>query len=277
MRKIPFLLLCLFPLTANAVGINTDAALPVPKGHFLYRTQVRYARSTEDLSGAGRRRHQLELPQVFVYGPAERTALFFIVPVFYRDLNAATPRRTGGVGDLTLLGRYEIFKRDWTLRTFRIALLGGLEIPSGDNPFSSNSIDLPLGIVTSYQTHRNEFDIDFRYKINTESRNVDHGDNFIYNLAYQHRVLPWRLPEAGVPNQFNAVLELNGEYTQRDGGTAADAANSGGHLLLLSPGLQYVTKRIILEASFQYPITQNPNGGQLKTSWRTNGGMRVLF
>lgn len=265
----------LIPSSLYAVGINTDAALPVPKQHVLIRTQTRYTFAHNDPSGAGRRLHQLQFPTVLVYGVTAKTALFGMAPFVYRDLSGS---ETGGIGDPTFLLRQEIAKKDWPLKTWRLALLGGLEIPSGDDPFSSHSIDFPLGLVTSFQTHRFEMDVDVRYKINTEGNGTDPGDDLFYNLAYQHRVFPWRLPEAGIPNQLNLVLEMNGQWAQKDrivGG--AVNANSGGNTIFLSPGLQYVMKRVIVEASFQYPILQELNGNQLKTQFAVNGGMRIQF
>ncbi|MBI2981910.1 MAG: hypothetical protein HYY44_06420 [Deltaproteobacteria bacterium] len=266
-----------FHLRLEAAGINTNVALPVPKGRFILRTQTRYTRMTSDPSGTGRRLHLLEIPNVLVFGATARMALFSILPVLYRDLNITTPRRTAGLGDLAFLMRYEIYKRDWVLRTLRIALFGGLEVPSGDSPFSSGSVDVPLGFVATFQSHRQEVDLDLSYKMNTEGSGVDHGDDFIYNVAYQLRVFPWYLPEEGVPNQLNTVLELNGRFTQRDEAAGLSLANTGGNILFLSPGLQYVMKRVILETSFQYPVAKDLNEAQLESTWAVNGGIRMQF
>lgn len=266
--------LSLIPIV-HAVGINTNVALPVPKNHFVLRTQIRYSSALNDPTGAGRRLYLIWSPITLVYGLTTKAALFGTFPVAYRDLNVATPSRTAGIGDMTLLGRYEVYKKDWFLRTFRAAIFGGLEIPSGDSPFSSDSLDIPLGIVASMQSHRQEIDLDLRYKVNTEGNGVAHGDDFIYNLAYQLRILPWRLPETGIPKQFNLVIEANGQWTQSDVASGTTVANTGGHTLFLSPGLQLAMKRIILEASVQIPVIQDLNGTQLETTFRINGGMRI--
>ena len=47
------------------------------------------------------------------------------------------------------------------------------------------------------------------------------------------------------PTALNAVLELNGLYE-----------TNGDNELLLSPGIQYVTQRWILEATVQLPVWQ---------------------
>lgn len=272
-----FLMMIALPFTVQAVGINTNVALPVPKGHFLVRTQARYTRATKDPTGSGNRLHLVQFPNVLVYGITSKTAAFGVLPIVYRDLTMGTSSSNVGIGDITLFVRQELFKKDWALKTFRVAVLGGIEIPSGDSPFSSNSVDVPLGVVTSYQTHRQEIDLDLRYKINTNGNGVDHGDDFIYNLAYQIRILPWKLPETGVPNQLNFVIEANGKYTQTDRTGGASVANTGGNTIFISPGIQFVTKRVIYEASFQIPVAQNLKGNQLETRWSINGGTRVQF
>lgn len=275
MKKWITILLFLLPATVQAVGINTNNAIPVAKQHFVVRTQSRYTFADDDPSGAGRYLHQIQFPTTLVYGATAKTALFGTVSFIYRDLSGS---RTGGIGDPTFLVRQEIAKKDWLLKTWRLAILGGVEIPSGDDPFSSHSVDFPLGLVTSFQTHRFETDADVRYKINTEGNGTDHGDDLFYNLACQYRIFPWSLPETGIPSQLNLVLETNGQWTQKDkavGGAAG--ANSGGNTIFLSPGIQYVMKRVILETSFQYPILQELNGNQLRTAFAVNGGARIQF
>lgn len=270
---ILFFSLLFVPHLGMAVGINTNVALPVAKGQSLIRVQTRYTFANHDPAQTGRRLHELEFPMVFGYGVSSQMALFGVVPVVYRNLSGV---QNQGIGDLTFLLRQEIAKKDWHLRTFRLALLGGLEIPSGDRPFTSNSLDIPLGLVSSYQTHQEEWDCDLHYQINTEGLNRDHGDNFFYNLAYQRRILPWKLPETGLPNQLNLVLELNGEWTQRDENIGGGViANTGGHMLFLSPGLQYVLRQVILETSFQYPVVRDLNGNQLESTYAIIGSIRL--
>lgn len=272
-----FFMAAAFPLPIHAVGINTNVALPIPKGHFLIRTQVRYTRATKDPTGSGNRLHLVQFPNVLIYGITSKTAVFTIFPVIYRDLTMGTSSKEVGIGDITFFVRQEIFKKDWVLKTFRIALFGGLEVPSGDSPFSTNSVDFPFGVVASYQSHRQEIDLDLRYKVNTAGSGVNHGDNLIYNLAYQLRVLPWKLPETGIPNQLNVVIEANGKFTRVDRRSGASVANTGGNTIFISPGLQFVTKRVIYEASFQVPVVQDLKGTQLETNWAVNGGLRVQF
>jgi hypothetical protein len=53
--------------------------------------------------------------------------------------------------------------------------------------------------------------------------------------------------------------------------------NSGGTTLFLVPGLQYVTKRWIVEAAVQLPINQDLNGTALENDFIVRAGFRLNF
>ena len=60
------------------------------------------------------------------------------------------------------------------------------------------------------------------------------------------------------------LLELNGVSTARAERAGQTVRNSGGHLLFLSPGIQYLPiPPLILEGSVQVPIYRDFNGRQL--------------
>jgi hypothetical protein len=103
------------------------------------------------------------------------------------------------------------------------------------------------------------------------------GDDLIYDLSYQFRVYPWTLPEVGAPNFLYLVAEANGIFSQRSKLKGERIDDSGGHILFLSPGLQFATRRFILEASIQLPIIQDLNGNQVETDFVLSAGFRVNF
>jgi hypothetical protein len=100
-------------------------------------------------------------------------------------------------------------------------------------------------------------------------------------LRQSHRLLPWKLPEKGVPSYLYGVLELNGLWEERSEFAGRDVAQSGGYRLFLSPGLQDVTTRWVAEVSVQFPIVKELNGGavraDLKSDYVVNTGFRIQF
>ena len=249
---------------ARAAAINTDTALPVHQGEFLWREQVRFLKaedSTRDLE-------VIAVPSVFVYGFTEKFALIGVVPYLNKTLKmGGVERGDNGLGDSTLLGRYQVFQLDRPGETFRAQVLGGLKFPTGRDDKSdalgrlpqslqlgSGSYDPMVAGVFSWQRLRWQADFDLAYKINTEANDFRFGNTLAHDAAFQYRLLPWTLPEQGVPSFVYGVLELNGLWAERSALHGGRVGDSGGYTLFLSPGLQYVTRRWIAEISVQLPV-----------------------
>ena len=266
----------------QAAGINTNVALPVSEGGFVYRTQVRFLSASDDPSPLDRDIETYVFSNVVAYGATKNTTLFGIVPYIFRSLESTSAgarqnNDTDGFGDLTLMLRQTIYARDAVQRTSRLGLIAGLEIPAGSEAFSSHSTDFVLGGVYTLQTGRHELDADLLYEINTEARDRELGDELRYDLAYQLRLFPQEWPERGTPSQLYGVLELNGESTEKTLSGGVELDDTGGTVVFLSPGVQWVTQRVIYEASLQLPVVQNLNGDQVETDFVATAGVRVQF
>ena len=272
---------------AAAAPINTDTALPVSQGEFLWREQVRFLKaqdSTRDLE-------VIAVPSVFVYGVTEKFALIGMVP--YMDMTlkmAGINRGAAGLGDSMLLGRYQVFQLDRPGETFRAQILGGLKLPTGRDDKSdamgrlpppmqlgSGSYDPVVGGTFTWQRLRWQADFDLSYKINTKANGFRFGDTLAHDAAFEYRLSPQTLPEQGVPSFIYGVLELNGRWAERSELHGAKVGDSGGYTLFISPGLQYVTQRWVAEISVQWPLIQDLNGNQVKTDYVLSAGFRIRY
>lgn len=266
----------------QAAGINTNVALPVREGGFVYRVQLRFLSASDDPTLLDREIDLFAIPNALVYGATARTTLFGILPYFSRsvDFTDAGLRQSDdvdGFGDLRFLVRQTVHARDALQRTSRLGLLAGLEIPSGKEEFSSHSTDYQLGAVYTLQDGRHELDADLIYKINTEGRGRELGDELQYDLAYQVRVSPWEWPERGTPSQIYLVIEANGKTSRETRSDGAKLDDTGGTIVFLSPGIQFVTRRVIYEGSIQIPVVQDLDGGQVETDFVAATGVRFQF
>lgn len=285
----PLTVLALFTLMGlalggrlEAAGINTNVALPVREGGFVYRTQVRFLRATVDPSSLDRDITAYAISNILVYGATERTTLFGIVPYVVQSLDLTSDgtrqeENVQGFADLTFLLRQQIYARDAVQRTERLGLLGGLEVPTGKDEFSSHSTDFLLGGVYTLQSGRHELDADLIFKVNTEARDVDPGEELQYDVAYQLRVRPWQWPERGTPSQIYAVIEANAISAEKAISDGSRFDDTGGTVVLLSPGIQWVTPRVIYEVSLQFPVIENLNGDQVETDLVALSGVRIQF
>lgn len=276
-----------------AAAINTDTALPVHQGEVLWREQVKFFKF-EDANASG---EVFAVPSVLVYGVTSKFALIGVAPYFDKTLrlDSGIERGANGLGDVTLLGRYEAFQ--WNPgpgKTMRVQLLGGLKFPTGQDDerdglgrlppplqLGTGSFDPVVGGVFTWQTLCWQTDFDLLYQVNTEANDFQFGNRLRHDAAFEYRLLPWQLPEQGVPNFLYGVVELNGIWAERNQTFGRDIAASGGYTLYFSPGLQYVTRRWVAEVSVQFPIVKELGGdavrADLKADYIINAGFRIQF
>jgi hypothetical protein len=275
-----FVLLALeVPALAMGQGINTNAALPVAKGEVIWRSQLRATVATDDPSPMGRELRTLVQPQTLAIGITPRLTLFATLPVLARrrtEMGGSSRRAAPALGDAVLLARYMLFIDDYgPLSTRRVALLGGLKLPTGADRFGTPSYDPIIGAVGTWAANRHELDVDVLYRLTTERQNFEAGDSLRYDLAYRYRLWPKKFGRGLL--QLNGVLELNGSWEDRASRNGDTIRASGGHILFLAPGVQLASNRWILEASLQLPVVQDLHGSQVETDFVGVLSVRIPF
>lgn len=279
---------------SGAAPQSFNTALPVAQGEFVFREQFVLEQSSDDPSGAERDRTAWALVSLLGYGATPDLALFAVAPYVDKDLELTQDgerreRRASGLGDIRLFARYTVFRRDWPGRTLRIAPFAGLKLPTGASeerdglgrlPASvqpgSGSWDPFAGVVATYQTLDFQIDTQASYQANTEANDFAFGDVARLDGSLQVRLWPRELGR-GVPGFLYGVLEANLVHQDKNEIGGRDDPDSGGLSLFVLPGLQYVTKRWIVEAGVQVPLVQELNGTALETDYVLRAGFRVNF
>ncbi len=282
------------PGMAWSAPLTSNTALPVAKGEFVFRQQFVFDQSGDDPSGAGRDREAFAVVSALGYGVNRNLAVFGVLPYVDKRLGLTVggqriARSARGIGDASLFARYTVFQKNWPRRTLRIAPFAGLELPTGADDETdsfgrlppavqpgSGSVDPFGGIVATYQTLDFQFDAQLSYKANIEANNFEFGDVARLDFSFQYRLLPRKL-SGGVPGFLYGILEANLIHRDNDEIGGAEDPNSGGTTLFIVPGLQYVTKRWIVEAGVQLPAFQDLNGTALEKDYVVRGGFRFNF
>jgi len=272
-----------------------NTALPVAKDQFIFREQLLYRQAAEDSGPADRELDVFGAVSVLGHGVSADLAIFGAAPYLDKELDLTTPtgepvtRGSSGIGDARLFGRYTLFHDDAPGRTFRIAPFAGIELPTGDDDerdrlgrlpqplqSGSGSWDPFAGIVATYQTLDYQVDAQFSIKANAEANDFEFGDEVRLDGSVQYRLWPGELG-AGVPGFLYGAIEASLVHQDENDVNGVADGNSGGTSLFLSPGLQYVTKRWVVEAIVQIPVTQNLNGTALENDFTVLAGLRVNF
>jgi hypothetical protein len=279
---------------AVSAPITFNTALPVAKGEFISRTQLIASQSGDDPSGADRDRTSRTVAQVLGYGISPKLAVFGVLPFVDNELKVTSggqrvTRSASGVGDLTVFGRYTVIQRDQPGRTFRFAPFFGVKAPTGEDDATdalgrlppsvqvgSGSWDRFVGVVATYQTLRYQVDSQFSYRANNEANNFEAGDVARVDASLQYRLRP-RTLTGGVPAFLYGVLEVNLIDRDKNQVGGVEDPNSGGTMLFIAPGIQYVTKRWIVEGAVQFPVSQDLNGTALENNYIARRSGRVNF
>ena len=220
---------------------------------------------------------------------------------------------SSGLGDLSLLGQWR-FLNNQAAGT-EAALLLGLKTPTGktnerdssgerfEAEFQpgSGSWDGLFGLALTQRAGLWSFDASALYTLVSEgTQDTDLGDRFNYGVAVSYRLVA--LSQAGGPMFHGAkphdhgadghgghvheepsgpaldlVLELNGEWHDKQETAGERDDNSGGHTLYISPGLRLSQGNWSGFASIGIPIVNNLNGIQAEPDWRIVTGVSMGF
>ncbi|MEF8795234.1 MAG: transporter [Salinivenus sp.] len=287
------LLLGLGALAPATAQITTNTALPVTEGRGIIRPLAKATRAT----GGGPMNRELTafgFSLVGVYGLTPRWAVFGVVPILDKTLDVTIPgqnrrveRGPTGLGDVRLFARYTVWTRNRAGQTQRLAPLAGLETPTGADDrtdalgrlprplqLGSGSWDPFFGVVFTWQTLQWQVDLSTVYEVNTEADNFEFGDEARLDVASKYRL--WTNERSGAgPGFFYANLETNLVWQGENEIDGQDDPNSGGTTWFVAPGLQYITRRVVLEGAVQLPAVQDVNGTALEENFILTLGLRV--
>ncbi len=234
---------------------NGESATQPSPGYFTIKEGFRiYSfRLDEGPREQRRRAQEYEWLTTFNFGMARDLSVSLRAPIIYRHERYAQSGRInddGGIGDLTILGKYRFFQQDvGPLDTIRAALLVGLDFRLGDQPFTSNSYDPMLGLAYTQIKGRHGFNASTMWTFTTGGvdeyplrAGMQNADTWRTDLAYLYRLFPAEFSSESAGG-FYLVGELNTVYE-----TNADVE------MFLAPGIMWEAAKWVIEASVQLPV-----------------------
>ena len=196
-----------------------------------------------------------------------------------------------GFGDLAVAAKLGFYQRDRPNRTTRMALFGRLKLPTGDDDavgpggqpvpkslqLGTGSVDASVGLILTHSVGPLGLSGDVIYDVNTDSDGFAFGDVLHYDVALGYRILP-RIYRTYPAKQLNLYVEANGTWSRRNTLQGDPLADSGGPLLRVSPGVQFIPlANVLVEATYQVPVWQGLNGNQLGFDPTLKIGLRWLL
>lgn len=264
--------------TAKASGISVDAGLTPAEDRWILRNQGTYMRRKNDPTLMHRRMSIYAFKTVLAYGIKPDLTLMARQTAKYRKMSMpGGVTRDAGLGDLLLMGKYEILRKNTRDSTFGIASTLGLELPTGAEAFTSDTWDIKPGLYTSWRSGPWATDFSAAYKWNgfadRGSGGVNPGNELSLDWAIAYQISIGDKADTSL----TPVLELSYVNIWPDQLRGHDVTNTGEHVLYISPGLKFTKSSFIVEVLLQIPVNQSQRGTQLERGPRLLLGTRWMF
>lgn len=249
------LVVCSFgPTGARAQqAIQTPAATQAGAGVWSLRELVRFTRFDNDPTGLDRDGDRVEIRTILSYGITGSLSASLETPLIWQDVDTPDGSETDlGLDDPRLSVKWRFHERHPSaIDTFRVSALVGVEIPSGDDPISSDSLDPFVGLVATQISGRHGWNLALEYELTTGGKGdplmpgEGLSDALRADANYLFRLTPATYTSARDAS-FYGVLELNATFE-----------TNGDIETLLSPGLLYEARNIGIEGGVQFPIVSD--------------------
>lgn len=208
----------------------------------------------------------------------DRVQITTLIPYHFHNRELSTGEQNiEGLGDITIMGMYTVFKtsKDSVTYTHTVQVGGGIKAPTGKYSTSSNagsvnpSFQVGTGswdylLAAEYVVARKSlgFNSMVNYVMKTENeKKYQFGNQFNYSGTLFY-VLKSNLftfvPQAGLAGE---VYESNTQYDQR-------LPNTSGDIVFGKLGLEAGHKKFSVGVNGMLPINQNLTGGNVEANYR---------
>ncbi|MBX2851108.1 MAG: hypothetical protein KTR15_05110 [Phycisphaeraceae bacterium] len=216
---------------------------------------------------------QLTYETAIAYGVTADLTLMGHLPLVFRDFSepATSNSKSFGMYDLPVMLKYRFFQKDLSnIDTVRMSLLGGVELPSYSDQFSSESFDPFIGWAMTMIKGRHGIGAHAKYKWNTggDPYEIDFGagqsDAIRLDGSYLYRIDPVEYTIDTTKSTY-VMIELNQRYE-----------TNGDYETLLSPGILIEAQTWAAELAIRLPINQHVDH-RAQLDWAVTFGLRFTF
>jgi hypothetical protein len=181
------------------------------------------------------------------------------------------PVNDSGRGDIKAFTKYRFWRNDSLGVQESAAVLLKVKLDtadSGANPaLGTGTTDAILGLTYGYEGRRWYRWAAVRYRQNgTNDAGLRRGGKVLFDLVGGIRTRLTGYLEADTV----WLLELNGEYGDRDEMNGTSVANTGGTELFLSPGIFWTKRNFAIKAGVQVPVVSKLNETQIESGIRAS-------
>jgi len=269
---------------------TTSPGLTVYKGGAV---TPRYFFIRQHLGALEVTRHSLRLAGS--YTPTPKLQVEAEVPYQWTSFEDQTHSGSGdGFGNLTVWGKYRFYRELETWGDRQAAIRLGIELPTGksDDSAGSQSTDadfvrqqlspieggLAFHTDVSYSQahHRFIFGGNLEGTVRSERDGFRMGHQVKVNTDLEYVLLPLKYQDPG--HELFLILETTYSYRSRGQVNGNSVPGSSASEFFLAPAVQFTASpRVVLEASYQFPVVLNNGPLVLRTDRNFLLGLKYLY
>lgn len=200
-----------------------------------------------------------------IYGFTDNTSLYFNYPI-EADVRVRS-FRSSTLKDIDLQLEHAFYTAGNNHYQEQATIVGAITIPTQDtfSRLSTRSFGSPTYFIgTTY----NRTYVDWLFFLSpgalltTTSNQIRLGSQYLYQAGIGYNIL-------AVPDNSTlyALVEFDGQYTDKTQVLKHNLSNSGGNIIALTPSLSFATERLIAQVGVGFPVVQNLFGKQKKADY----------
>lgn len=286
MRLIAFVLLILSPY---AFAANADQGSPPSTGNFSLPTSqqpgplVSVGENVIDKNVTlffifaddynAEEKHFTDVVPSFLYGITDNLSAFFNVPI--APSYKVNKDRSSGLEDAFLQFEYAFYNNKTSTYADQATVIVNMTVPTGSGkkipPTGVGALSYFLG-ATYNRMYVDWFAFtSYGITLPLDHNDTKFGNNYLYELGFgrniattDHWIFAW-------------MIEVDGQYTEKNKISGSTDQNSGGNFVFVTPSFWASSKTLILQLGIGLPVTQHLNGNQTDYNFLVVGNVGWTF
>ncbi len=273
-----FTLLIIFPLFSFGNGVSVDAGLTPARDKWIFRTQLRLMGRGDDLNLMSAAMDKSVLNTVLAYGLLRNLTIMIRQPLISQTMSMnSMETKMSGIGDMMMMVKYSLYRRNTYSSTFGVATVLGIGIPTGAKEVTMDMWNLKPGVYFSWRGRPWAADLSLAYKWTSVTGETDEGMNpgneLLLDLAisYQFSIgKNARMALAPLVEFSYLNMGKNRLYSEA-------VPNTGESVFTIAPGIKWTLDSFVVESVVLLPVQQKQGSMVLKRKTGWIFGIRYMF
>lgn len=230
--------------------------------NILDKDEVQFQFATTFLHGISQ--YQTTMTPAYIYGYSDKTSMLLQLPVAVRYGSAG--QHSSSLSDALLQFESSFYDFKNSYYEDQATMVTGIYLPTGNSgkmpATGTGSVGLFVGTTFTRTC------IDWLYFTsvgmlwNTRNDEIKYGNQLFYQFGLGKNIFNIRSEWI-----LAWILEMDGQFTERNQGQALKDSNTGGNVILLTPSFFVSSKSLIFQIGAGFPMVQTLNGTQAKNNY----------